>query len=173
MGQFFNSTLAKITAGAGFVLVAALISFGIWQWQGGDDSQQTPEASQDVSNGLNLPGFPIPNNRPAVSDDSESDASVSDASVGDSVDLVSQRERTNSDNATVGDSSNLQTTGSAPGATVGDSASIGGSVQTQIQAAQAPPSSGGGPSAAAAVQDTAVLVVESASGEIKSQETVK
>ena len=179
MGQFLNGNLYKLTAGAGFILVVAVISLGIWQWQGGDDPQQTTEASQDASNGPTLPGFPVPSDRSAVSDSTEYPPLLSGASVGDSADLVSELGRTTGDGGSFGDSVDLVTTGSAPGAIVGDGAAVGDSVQTEVQPAQSPqappppPPSGGGPSEVAAVQDSAVLVVESASGEIKSQETVK
>lgn len=177
MGQFLNGNLFKVTA---VILVAALISFGIWQWQDGDESQQTPEAGQNVSNAPTLPGLPAPRDRSAISDSTEYPPLVSDASMEDSADLMSERGRASDDGASVGDSVNLVTTGSAPGAVVGDGAAVGDSAetavqssQTNVQTAQPPLPSGGGPSEVAAVEDSAVLVVESASGEIKSRETVK
>ena len=173
MGQYLNGYFYQIAAGAAFILVVALISIGVWQWQGGDGSEPTPGAGESVTSDSPLPGFPTPSDRPA-----ESDASVG-ASLTDSANLEVHEGETGSgqdlstgDGASVGDSVSLQSTGTEAGSAVGDSATVSDTVETQVQQAQAPPPPGG-PSDVAEFADSADLVVRDSSGEIKNEETVK
>ena len=155
--------------GAGLLLLVGLVAADIWLWQSGGDSDAVSGTGKDSSGESALPGFPSP----GVSSPS------SGASVSDSVNMEIQREGGElesglivGDDITTTDSFRLETTGSDPGAAVGDSVTVGDSAVTQVQQGQAPPS-GGGSNVVATVGDSADLVVRDASGNIKEQQEVK
>ncbi len=170
MRQIVNGYFYKIAIGVGLVVLVGLVAADIWLWQSDDNSGSGATSDQETPGGTTVPGLPTRN----------SGGESSGASANDQVILEIEREgdETKSgliagDGASISDSINLETTGSSPGSSISDGASVGDSVETVVEQAPPPPSGGGGPKEDASFGDSADLVVKDSEGNIKSQETVK
>ena len=167
MKQFVNGYFYKVAIGVGLLVLVGLVAADIWLWQSDDDS---PVAGQSATTESDVPGFPT----------RSGDSNSSNASATDSVILEIQRQGVESesgliagDSPSISDSFQLETTGTGPASTVGDSATASDSAELLVKEAPPPPPSGGGPSDQASFGDSADLVVRDSSGNIKKQESVK